>query len=89
MRSLYSHYRAPHLWSRGKSSTDPIAVSDCADQLRKYGYEDHASELDKRVDELRTTAPAVAIAPEVAPASPALKARRTAKARKKAPKEGS
>ena len=49
MRSLYSHYRAPHLWSSGNTSTDPITIADCAKKLRDYGYYEHAEQLEAKL----------------------------------------
>lgn len=81
MRALYSHYRAPHLYRRGKSCEDPTAIPECVDGLRKYGYHEHADELQTRYEELTKSATPVAVTP-ILVETPAKKAR--AKRSKKA-----
>lgn len=45
MKSVYHHHRAGSLWSRGRSSEDPVVIEDCAAQLERYNYHEHAAIL--------------------------------------------
>jgi hypothetical protein len=58
MRSLYTHYRAPSIWSRAQHSTDPAVLRECAEQLRGYGYHEHAAQLDAKCLPLAPEVPA-------------------------------
>lgn len=45
MKSVYHHHRAGSLWSQGRSSDNPAVIEDCAAQLERYNYHEHAAIL--------------------------------------------
>lgn len=78
MKSVYHHHRAASLWSRGRSSEDPAVIADCANELERYNYPDHAAILRDKLPppqpaEAETVEVAVVVAPKRARAKRAKK----------------